>query len=131
MPEIHRSRELVGICPDALQHCILQYLVNVHVFATLLPHFCNIFAKFDAIFVDFQRRRQILQISVKFSPFSIGISQNFKDFDRSDAKIDVFQRNVQKIAENLLQSEICSKKYRIYRTRIVYSPDKRRGACKL
>ena len=61
--------------------------------------FCTIFfATFDALFVDFQRTRNILQIFVKISPIFVGIeiSHNnyFSDFDRSDAKIAIFQRNV-------------------------------------
>jgi hypothetical protein len=55
------------------------------------------FAKFNANFVDFQRRRQILQFFVKFSPIFFGIAQNFSDFDRSDANIAIFQRTVKKL----------------------------------
>ena len=61
------------------------------------------YAKSDAIFVDFQNGRQIFQFFVKFRRFFRNL-QNFSDFDRSDAKIAVFQRYVKKqIAEILLQ----------------------------
>ena len=70
--------------------------------SVIFQDFCTIsapekVAKFDAVFVVFQRRRQILQFFVKFSPIFFGISQNFSDFDRSDAKTARFQRNVKKI----------------------------------
>ena len=60
----------------------------------MFQDFCTMFAKFEAMFVDFQRRRHILLLFVKCSPVFFGISQNFSDFDRSDAKIAIFQRNV-------------------------------------
>ena len=73
------------------------YIVSLAPFqiSVMFQDFCTIkcdhLVKFDAIFVDFQRRRQILQFFVKCSPISFGISQIFSDFDRSDAKIAKFQ----------------------------------------
>ena len=39
-----------------------------------------------------------MQLFVKFSPMFFGISQNFSDFDRSDAKIAILQLNVKVVA---------------------------------
>ena len=58
-------------------------------------------------FAKFQERQQFLQFFVKFSPNFFGISQNFSDFDGSDVKMRIFQRNLEnfaKIFENLLQN---------------------------
>ena len=37
------------------------------------------------------------EVLVKFSPIFFGISQNYSDFDRSDAKIALFRRNVKQL----------------------------------
>ena len=67
--------------------------------SVIFQDFCTIFAKFDASFVDFQKRRQILHFFVKFSPIFFGISHNFSDLNTSDANIatNILQRNVKKL----------------------------------
>ena len=53
--------------------------------------FALFLAKFDAILVDFLRRQQILNIFRQIlADFFSGISQNFNDFGKSDAKILIF-----------------------------------------
>ena len=43
------------------------------------------------------------EVFVKFSPIFFGISQNYSDFDRSDAKIATFQSNVKELRPRPLQ----------------------------
>ena len=70
-----------------------QISVIVHDFCTILQRSL----KCDIMFFDFQRRRQILQLFVNYSPIFFGVSQKFSDFDSGDAKIAIFQRNVKTI----------------------------------
>ena len=76
--------------------------------SVIFQAFRTIFAKFEKKIVDFLYRWQVLQNFVKFSPIFFLISQNFSGFDRSDAKIAIFQRTVKnmlkfscKFCENL------------------------------
>ena len=81
----------------------------LHFFLCTIPDFCDFsslrttFCKICRFFADFQRRQQILQIFTEFQRNFAGISQNFNNFAKSDAKIATFQRNLRKIAEKLLQ----------------------------
>ena len=71
--------------------------------SVIFQAFAPLFAKFVEFFADFQRRQQILQIFTEFQRNFAGISQNFTNFAKSDAKIATFHRNLRKTAENLLQ----------------------------
>ena len=63
------------------------------IFQAFAPPFCKI----CRFFADFQRRQQILQIFTEFQRNFAGISQNFNNLAKSDAKIATFQRNLGKL----------------------------------
>jgi hypothetical protein len=77
----------------------------LHFFLCIIPDFCDfsslrtIFCKFCENFADFHTRQQILQSLVKFQRIFPRISQNFRNFGTSDAKIGIFQRNLRKFAK--------------------------------
>ena len=81
-------------------------------FSELLHHFLANLTQFLLIFLGDSRFRNFSSI---LNFFFFGISQNFNDFGKSDAKILIFLRNLRNFAE-ILQNydakllEICPKK---------------------
>ena len=65
--------------------------------SVIFQDFCTIFARFDAILLIFKGDGRFCNFLSNFRRFFFGISQNFSDFGRSDAKIAIFQRNVKKL----------------------------------